>query len=138
MHDSYTSDVNDPRASQQTNSSFGMKSPAGSAASSGPNPISFRVKVYVPSEGTSFTLVVSSVVTFETMRDRIDAKLSRTTNLTFLTGNLRLQFEDEDGEMITMQNDDDVQTVFDQWRDIHVRDSAVSGQLGEIVLYCSR
>lgn len=138
MHDSYTGSTNDPRSSQQTQSSFGLTSPSGSAATGGPNPISFRVKVIVPTEGTSFTLVVSSVVTFETMRDRIDAKLQRTTNLTFLTGNLRLQFEDEDGEMITMQNDDDVQTVFDQWRDTHVRDSAVSGQLGEIVLYCNR
>lgn len=133
----------DPRASQQTMSSFDALSPQSTRASGfisgGTHPIQFRIKVKVESEGSTFMLVVASNISFDTLRDRIDAKLQRTTNLTFQASGLKLQFVDEeDDEFMTMQNDDDVQTVFDQWRENHARDSAMTGQFGEITLYCNK
>ena len=98
----------------------------------------FKTKIMVPSEGTTFILTVPPNISFDILRDRIETKLHRITNLTFDMG-VRLQFiDDDDGEYITMQNDDDVQTVFEQWRELHSRDSTTTQQLGEITLYCNK
>ena len=126
----------DPRASHQTDhSSAAFSPPSGRTPSWQVN--TFKVTVTVQSEGMRFALVVAPNVTFEVMRDRIEAKLHRATNLTFASG-LKLQFlDDDDGDYVSIQNDEDVQTVFDQWRELHSRDSAMN-PLGEINLYVNK
>lgn len=131
------------RTSGHTQWSAGTMSPpfnsAGSALGEAVvGPISFKVKVIIPSEQASFILVAPNNISFKVLRDRIDAKLVRFTNNTMSQSSMRLQFKD-DGEMISIQTDEDVQTAFDTWRESQLhRDSVIAGQLGEIEVWCTK
>jgi cell division control protein 24 len=92
------------------------------------------VKVKVPSEQSAITLQVAVDVEFQTLRDRIDAKLTRFTQQSLANGSLKLKYLYDD-EFVTIQTDEDVQTAFETWHD-QARDSTAPGQ--EIELYCHR
>lgn len=95
-------------------------------------PTQLKVKVKVPSEGSSMTLVVPFNIGFEKLKDRIDVKLQRTTNLTLASGGVKLKYWDED-DYVSMQTDDDVQNAFETFKEQQGRD--IVGHLGEIELY---
>lgn len=99
-------------------------------------PSQLKVKVHCPSAGTTMTLVVSTNISYQSLKDRIDAKLQRATDVSLAGGTVRLKYMDED-DYITIQSDEDVQTAFETWRE-QQRDQFVAGQLGEIELYCQR
>lgn len=139
QHDSSSSRAQDPRCSTQTDSSVGTFSPPLANGEKPPPMFQFKLRILVPSETSVFTLIVYPNIDYKELLNRLDKKLQKATNITMATGRLKLQFmDDDDGEYITMQNDDDVQTVFDQWRDLHSRDSTLSNQYGEITLYCNK
>lgn len=96
-------------------------------------PSQLKVKVRVPSEGSAMTLVVGFNITFEKLKDRIDAKLQRNTNVLLSTGAVKLKYWDDD-EYISIQTDEDVQTAFETWKEQQQED--IVGQLGEIELFC--
>ena len=99
-----------------------------------PTPTQLKVKVHCPSAGSSMTLVVGTNISYQSLKDRIDAKLQRSTNVSLSTGQVKLKYLD-DGDYISMQSDEDVQTAFESWRE-QQRDHVSAGQLGEIELYC--
>ncbi len=101
-----------------------------------PTPTQLKVKVSCPSAGSTMTLVVSTNISFQSLKDRIDAKLQRATNLSLSAGNVKLTYLD-DSDYVSIKSDEDVQTAFESWRE-QQRDYFVAGQLGEIVLYCTR
>ncbi|RYP07072.1 hypothetical protein DL765_009261 [Monosporascus sp. GIB2] len=98
-----------------------------------PIPTQLKVKV-VCDNGTYFTLVVAFNITYQSLIDRIDAKLARSTSSSIGKGNLRLRYRDEDGDLVTIESDDDIQIAFLEWRE-GVRDM-YSGGVGEIELFC--
>lgn len=98
-----------------------------------PNPSQVKVKVRVPSEGSTMTLVVGFNITYQTLKERIDAKMSRYTTLSLSAGTAKLTYIDED-EHVSIQNDEDVQTAFEMWREQQME--SPTGQFGEIELYC--
>ncbi|KAL2349877.1 hypothetical protein BJ546DRAFT_1070815 [Cryomyces antarcticus] len=61
-----------------------------------PTPTQLKVKVHAPCANQTLTLVVPLNITFQTLKDRIDAKLQRSTNLSLAAGNVRLKYLDED------------------------------------------
>lgn len=79
------------------------------------------------------TLVVGFNITYEKLKDRIDAKLARNTNVLLSTGTVKLKYWDEN-EYISIQTDDDVLTAFETWKEQQQED--IVGQLGEIELFC--
>lgn len=115
-------------------------SPTTSATSSNygelPTPTQLKVKVHCPSAGSTMTLVVSTNISYQSLKDRIDAKLQRSTNMSLSAGQVRLKYMDE-GDYVSIQSDEDVQTAFETWKE-QQRDRIVAGQLGEIELYCQR
>ncbi|KAB8337187.1 hypothetical protein FH972_021490 [Carpinus fangiana] len=99
------------------------------------SPSQIKVKVKVPSEGSTMTLVVGFNISYQTLKERIDAKMSRYTALSLSAGTVKLKYVDE-GEFVSIQNDEDVQTAFEMWREQQME--ASPAQFGEIELYCQR
>ena len=105
---------------------------------SGP-PSQLKVKVHCPSASQTLTLVVSNNITYQTLKDRIDAKLQRSTNLSLgdrapRESQVKLKYLDED-DYVSIQSDEDVQTAFETWRE--QTGEGFSG-MGEIELFCTK
>ncbi|EOO01738.1 putative rho guanine nucleotide exchange factor scd1 protein [Phaeoacremonium minimum UCRPA7] len=98
-----------------------------------PIPTQLKVKVNCDS-GNYVTLVVAFNITYQSLIDRIDAKLARFTASSIGKGNLRLRYRDEDGDFVSIESDDDIQIAFLEWRE-GVR-NMYSGGVGEIELFC--
>lgn len=92
-----------------------------------------KVKVNCDS-GNYITLVAAFNITYQSLIDRIDAKLNRFTNSSIHHGDLRLRYRDEDGDFVNIESDEDIQIAFSDWRE-NVR-SMYSGGMGEIELFC--
>jgi len=98
-------------------------------------PTQLKVKVHATAAGQVLTLVVPLNISFQSLKDRIDAKLQRSTNisLTDRSGNqVKLKYLDEE-DFVSIQSDEDVQTAFETWRE--QRGEGVGG-MGEIELFC--
>ncbi|KAH0002074.1 hypothetical protein KCU78_g14556, partial [Aureobasidium melanogenum] len=84
---------------------------------------------------TVLTLVVPLNISYHSLRDRIDAKLSRSTNISLsdrTPNQVKLKYLDED-DYVSIQSDEDVQSAFETWRE--QRGETVGG-MGEIELFC--
>lgn len=92
-----------------------------------------KVKINCDS-GNYVTLVAAFNITYQSLTDRIDAKLSRFTNSRISKGSLRLRYRDEDGDFVNIESDEDIQIAFSDWRD-NIR-TMYSGGMGEIELFC--
>ncbi|ERS97639.1 hypothetical protein HMPREF1624_05810 [Sporothrix schenckii ATCC 58251] len=98
-------------------------------------PIPTQLKVKVNYDTSNYmTLVVAFNITYQSLVDRIDAKLARFTNSSIGKGNLKLRYQDEDGDFVSIESDDDIQIAFMEWRD-GVRNMYNAG-VGEIELFC--
>ncbi|KAF4122033.1 hypothetical protein GMORB2_7626 [Geosmithia morbida] len=120
-----------PLASPPATSPMGVNANGGS--SDMPFPTQLKVRVNLDS-GNYVTLVVAFNISYQSLIDRIDAKLARFTSNSIGKGVLKLQYRDEDGDYIVIQSDDDIQIAFMEWRD--GMKSMYSGGVGEIDLYC--
>lgn len=98
-----------------------------------PLPTQLKVRVNLDS-GNYVTLVVAFNISYQSLIDRIDAKLARFTANSIGKGMLKLQYRDEDGDFIVIQSDDDIQIAFLEWRE--GMKNMYSGGVGEIDLYC--
>lgn len=100
-------------------------------------PTQLKVKVHCPSAGSSMVLVVSTNISFQSLKDRIDAKLQRSTSVSLGSGQVKLKYLDSDGTYVSIQCDDDVQEAFENWKE-QQRDLNPGAGLGEIELFCQR
>lgn len=99
-------------------------------------PLPTQLKVKVSCDGNYVTLVVAFNITYQSLVDRIDAKVGRFSTSTIAQGNLRLKYRDEDGDLITVSSDDDIQIAFQEWREAQGAHYLQGQQLGEIELFC--
>jgi cell division control protein 24 len=113
-----------------------MSPPLGSAIS-GDSEVSLptQLKVKVNCDGNYVTLVVAFNITYQSLIDRIDAKVGRFSNNAIARGTMRLRYRDEDGDFVTIESDDDIQIAFQEWREAQ-KHQYHTGQLGEIELFC--
>ncbi|OTB03475.1 hypothetical protein M426DRAFT_12621 [Hypoxylon sp. CI-4A] len=95
-------------------------------------PAQLKVKVNCDN-GAYITLVAPFNIAYQSLRDRIDAKLGRFTSSSIAKGNLKLRYRDEDGDSVTIESDDDIQIAFSEWRE-GARNT--SNGVGEIELFC--
>lgn len=98
-----------------------------------PLPSQLKVRVNCDS-GNYVTLVVGFNITYQSLIDRIDAKLARFMTNSIGKGMLKLRYRDEDGDFVTIESDDDIQLAFSEWRE-GVK-NMYSGGVGEIELFC--
>ncbi|CAO2655802.1 Nn.00g046050.m01.CDS01 [Neocucurbitaria sp. VM-36] len=101
-------------------------------------PTQLKVKVHCPSAGSSMVLVVSTNISFQSLKDRIDAKLQRSTSVSLGSGQVKLKYLDSEGTYVSIQCDDDVQEAFENWKEQQRDLNPGGGQLGEIELFCQR
>ncbi|KAK9414805.1 putative Pleckstrin-like protein [Seiridium unicorne] len=97
-------------------------------------PTQLKVKVNCDS-GNYITLVVAFNITYQSMIDRIDAKLSRFTDSSIGKGNLKLRYRDEDGDFVNIESDEDIQIAFLEHREGSKNQYNLGG-VGEIELFC--
>jgi cell division control protein 24 len=108
-------------------------------------PTQLKVRVHCSSANQVLTLVVPLNISYMSLKDRIDAKLQRSTQLTLNDKGakegqtvVKLKFLDDD-DFVSIQSDDDVQTAFETWKEQNESSSGVSaaqGGMGEVDLYC--
>ena len=80
-------------------------------------------------------LVVPSNISYQSLKDRIDAKLQRSTNLSLTTGSVRLKYLDDD-DYVSIQSDEDVTMAFETWKEQSGPGAVGAGMYPEIELYC--
>ena len=113
-----------------------MSPPLGSAMSADSDmALPTQLKVKVNCDGNYVTLVVAFNITYQSLIDRIDAKVGRFSNNAIARGTMRLRYRDEDGDFVTIESDDDIQIAFQEWREAQ-KLQYHNGQLGEIELFC--
>ncbi|OAL52403.1 hypothetical protein IQ07DRAFT_642100 [Pyrenochaeta sp. DS3sAY3a] len=100
-------------------------------------PTQLKVKVHCPSAGSTMVLVVSTNISYQSLKDRIDAKLQRSTSVSLGSGQVKLKYLDYEGTYVSIQCDDDVQEAFENWKE-QLKDINPGGGLGEIELFCQR
>jgi cell division control protein 24 len=100
-------------------------------------PTQLKVKVHCPTAGSTMTLVVSTNISFQSLKDRIDAKLQRSTAVSLGSGQVKLKYLDEN-DFVSIQSDEDVQEAFETWKEQQRDLNPSGGGLGEIELYCQR
>ncbi|KAM0254870.1 hypothetical protein ACHAQJ_006362 [Trichoderma viride] len=96
-------------------------------------PTQLKVRVTCDT-GNYVTLVVAFNITYQSLVDRIDAKLARFTTSSIAQGMLKLRYQDEDEDFVTIESDDDIQIAFMEFRD--GMKSAYTAGVGEIELFC--
>ena len=75
-------------------------------------PSQLRVKVKLVGYGVTVMLVVAYSITFDKLKDRIDAKLQRSADVSLSSGSVALKYEIE-GEFIKIESEDDMQLAFE-------------------------
>lgn len=105
--------------------------------SNGNIPTQLKVKVHCPAAGSTMTLVVSTNISFQSLKDRIDAKLQRSTSVSLGSGQVKLKYLDDD-DFISIQSDEDVREAFQTWTEQQRDLNPGTQQLGEIELFCQR
>ncbi|KAF7953980.1 uncharacterized protein EAE97_001378 [Botrytis byssoidea] len=95
-----------------------------------------QLKVKVNCDGNYVTLVVAFNITYQSLTDRIDAKVGRFSTNAIARGTMRLRYRDEDGDFVTIESDDDIQIAFQEWSEAQKSQYHNTGQLGEIELFC--
>ncbi|OBT49447.1 hypothetical protein VE00_00363 [Pseudogymnoascus sp. WSF 3629] len=95
-----------------------------------------QLKVKVNCDGNYVTLVVAFNITYQSLIDRIDAKVGRFSNNAIARGTMRLRYQDEDGDYVTIESDDDIHIAFQEWREQQI-EGLKNGMLGEIELFCA-
>lgn len=115
-----------------------LSPPLNSAPLSGPGDVQLptQLKVKVNCDGNYVTLVVAFNITYQSLIDRIDAKVGRFSNNAIARGTMRLRYQDEDGDFVTIESDDDIQIAFQEWREMS-KYQYTTGSLGEIELFCA-
>lgn len=98
-------------------------------------PAGNNLKIKVHAASTILTLVVPLNISYHSLRDRIDAKLSRSTNISLsdrTSNQVKLKYLDED-DYVSIQSDEDVQSAFETWRE---QRGEGFGGMGEVELFC--
>lgn len=94
-----------------------------------------QLKAKVNFDDNYVTLVIASNILFRSLIDRVDAKLARFTNRSIGSKTVRLRYQDEDGDFVTIDSDEAVQLAFMEWREQN-QHLLAAGQVGEIQLFC--
>lgn len=82
-------------------------------------PSQFKFKLTY--EDNSMILVVSANITYQSLIDRIDAELRQFCEELIVEGTLRMRYRDQDGDMCSLESDEDLQIAFQEQREMYER-----------------
>ena len=80
-------------------------------------------------------MIISTNITFRTLTDRIDAKISRVTNYSIANGTVKLRYKDQDGDIVLIDSDEAVSEALLDWKETHGESLGSNGLNAEIVLF---
>lgn len=124
-----------------------ITNPYDPTSDSNSTPTQLKVKVNVADKNIPqiLTLVVPISISYQSLKDRIEAKLQRSAPNCTLSfsgqgqAQAKLKYYDE-GDYVSIQSDEDVVSAFESWRE-NVGEAGLgngAGGMGEIELYCQR
>lgn len=123
-----------PTSSQDANGT-GTYLTSSMSASTGDLDMPSQLRAKVCFNDNYVSMIIPSNITFRSLTDRIDAKLSRFTSYSIASKSVKLKYKDEDGELVLIDSDDAVQEALLDWKETH---GSVQGGLGvEILLYAT-
>ena len=95
-----------------------------------------RVKVFyeLKSHQSHVTIVVPINIKYQTLIDRIDAKMQKIfPTISIGSASARIRYVDEDGVYLLIQNDEDVHMALDEWKDNQA--NVPNGNISDLELY---
>ena len=102
-------------ASLQVMKSSPAPAPVASGDSGINYPTQLKVKICFDPAPCHVTIVVPIIIKHRSLVDRIDSKMQRVSSASISKDTARLRYKDEDGDIITIKTDDDVQIAIDDW-----------------------
>ncbi len=91
----------------------------GSPTTGIPYPSHLKVKIWFdpPSSG-HVTIVVTIVIKYQSLADRIDSKMNKATSASIASGTAVLRYRD-DQDLVVIESDEDVRTAIETWGEVH-------------------
>ncbi|KAI9892514.1 MAG: hypothetical protein M1814_001471 [Vezdaea aestivalis] len=100
-----------------------------------PSPTQLKVKVSFDNHTVS--LVAGMNITYQTLADRIDAKIGRVQDASIGSGSMRLRYRDDEGDFVTITSDEDIHMAFSEWKE-QQKSKPQRGSMEEIHLFCQK
>ena len=84
-----------------------------------PYPTQMKVKVWYDNASHYVTIVVPIQIKYRVLADRIDSKMLKIASQAISKGTAKLQYEDAERDLLSIQSDDDVQMAIEDWGTQH-------------------
>ena len=84
-----------------------------------PYPSQMKVKVWYDNASHYVTIVVPIRIKYRVLADRIDSKMLKIASQAISKGTAKLQYEDAEHDLVSIQSDDDVQMAIEDWGTQH-------------------
>ena len=84
-----------------------------------PYPNQMKVKVWYDNASHYVTIVVPIQIKYRVLADRIDSKMLKIASQAISKGTAKLQYEDAERDLLSIQSDDDVQMAIEDWGTQH-------------------
>lgn len=83
-----------------------------------PYPSHLKVKIWFDPPPSHVTIVVTIVIKYQSLADRIDSKMTKITSASIAGGTAVLRYRD-DHDLVVIESDEDVRTAIETWGEVH-------------------
>jgi cell division control protein 24 len=83
-----------------------------------PYPSHLKVKIWFDPPPSHVTIVVTIVIKYQSLADRIDSKMTKITSASIASGTAALRYRD-DHDLVVIESDEDVRTAIETWGELH-------------------
>lgn len=83
-----------------------------------PYPSHLKVKIWFDPSPSHVTIVVTIVIKYQSLADRIDSKMTKITSASIASGTAVLRYRD-DQDLVVIESDEDVRTAIETWGEVH-------------------
>lgn len=81
-------------------------------------PSHLKVKIWFDPPPSHVTIVVTIVIKYQSLADRIDSKMTKITSASISSGTAVLRYRD-DHDLVVIESDEDVRTAIETWGEVH-------------------
>ena len=89
-------------------------------------PSQVKVKIFFDDAQNYVTIVVSTNIQHQSLIDRIDSKLEKVSSGSISKGSARLRYRDSDGDMVSINSQEDFGMAVEDWTEAHKDDIRTS------------
>ena len=83
-----------------------------------PYPSHLKVKIWFDPAPSHVTIVVTIVIKYQSLADRIDSKMTKISSASIASGTAKLRYRD-DHDLVKIESDEDVRTAIETWGEVH-------------------